>query len=59
MIEYNNRKEEGTITCDTCGECAYFEGSFQDCIDEAKSDGWRIYMDECNEWMHECPVCNI
>jgi hypothetical protein len=64
-VEYWRELNELTISCDNDG-CEYEEtyepmerdvpGGFEDCIYQAKQDGWRIYKED-GEWHHECPCC--
>lgn len=48
--------------CCDAPDCAYgvdFYGSYQECIDEAKNEGWGLKkMDEDGEWFHFCPEHN-
>lgn len=60
-IEFDNNdydSNEGTmyLTCDTCGEEADYYGTWQDCIDQAKYNGWIIKpsKDGSNTWSHYC-----
>lgn len=56
MIEYDNDDETMTMTCDArgCIEDVELEGSFQDCVDQAKQLGWKIKNVD-GEWLHFCP----
>lgn len=54
-VEYNEDIEELTITCDDCEEQEQFHGSsFQQCINEAKANGWVLHKDERGQWLHFC-----
>ena len=58
MIDYDNLAEFGTITCDDCAEEIETYGTFQDVVDEAKADNWRISKDDATgEWTHSCSGC--
>lgn len=54
MIEYNNDLEEMCIDCDNCGNYINLDGPWQDCIDQAKDEGWRIVKNG-DVWEHFCP----
>ena len=56
MVEYSNGDECMQMSCDECGTVNEFYGSWQDCIKEAKSNGWRIYKDG-DDWVHICDEC--
>jgi hypothetical protein len=63
MIDYYD-EDLGTMTmtCDECGDEDVFDGSWQDCIEEAKAQGWKItsytrYGKRSKEWIHACPDC--
>lgn len=57
MFQYDNDFHEGTITCDTCGDEENLNGSFQQCIADAKDSGWKSHKDGNDEWVHTCPLC--
>jgi hypothetical protein len=59
MIEPDNDLGTYTIICDmpACGtENTYNADSWQDFIDQAKEDGWKIKRNG-DEWEHFCPDC--
>jgi len=58
MIQYSDRDEAGTVTCDGCGETDDIDGVgfFSDFVDEIKERGWRIGRDG-GDWTHTCPDC--
>jgi hypothetical protein len=53
MIDYDNGSSEMCMECDKCGKEETFEcDSWQDGIDQAKSNGWWIRKED--EWYHFC-----
>lgn len=42
------------IECDRCGEYANFEGSFIECIAQAKEEGWIVFLADDDTWTHIC-----
>lgn len=58
MITYENSTEEMELRCDNCDYEASYEGSWQECIETAKMEGWKVYIDtETQQWKHMCPEC--
>lgn len=65
MIEYDDDSSTMDIYCDgrdgeKCpeDELATYYGTWQECIDQAKEDGWVVFKDEdTQEWVHRCPAC--
>lgn len=56
MIDYQEKFETMTIECEKCSFITDYEGTWKDCVAEAKEDGWRFRkVDE--EWQHLCPNC--
>lgn len=53
-LEYINKAEHMHIECDICPSEDEFAGTFEDCIDQAKGDGWKIRYHQ-GEWYHFCP----
>lgn len=51
--EYINKSEHMTLDCDICPNQDEFDGTFQDCIDQARRDGWR-FKKHLGEWFHFC-----
>jgi hypothetical protein len=51
--KYINKAEHMTLNCDICINEDEFDGTFQDCIDQAKRDGWSFKKHE-GEWYHFC-----
>lgn len=57
-LHYNENTSIMEMYCDACGEEGMFDGfTFQDCIDQAKKDGWMVFKDGSDEWSHHCPAC--
>lgn len=58
MIDFNNQDEIMWMECDgtKCGEYLELFGSWNDCIQEAKDEGWRIF-NNAGDWEHYCPHC--
>ena len=56
MVEYDNDFDQMELTCDGCGDSESFDGSWQECIDEAKENGWRIFKSG-GDWHHYCSLC--
>lgn len=56
-IDFCNHYQEMEMTCDQCN-CAEanYSGSYIECINEAKSEGWQIKSVN-NEWEHTCLEC--
>lgn len=54
-IEYDNSFDTMDMDCDFCSNCETLSGTFSECIEEAKSMGWKIFHD--GEWMHKCYAC--
>lgn len=57
MIHYDNVFEEMTVTCDDCHDEITIAGTFQECIAELKSYGWRVVKDEYDNYTHFCRQC--
>ena len=55
---YDRTDHSMTYECDNdgCCESSIFYGDFNECVREAKEEGWRAYKIE-DEWFHECPWC--
>lgn len=46
------------LICDECGDECCACDSFNECLAQAKDDGWLITKDEdTDEWVHLCPYC--
>lgn len=56
MIDYDNTFETMVIDCENCNISGEFDGSWQDCIDEAKLEGWR-FRKNGSDWEHYCSEC--
>jgi hypothetical protein len=56
MFDYDNQFESGEIACDFdgCITSRTYDGSFRECIDEAKAEGWRIVHKD-SVFVHLCP----
>ncbi len=56
FVRDQNDWDYGTMyfECDLCGEISEAEGSFHDCIAQAKEDGWIVYLAEDDIWTHLC-----
>jgi Fe2+ or Zn2+ uptake regulation protein len=52
-IDYINKSDHMTMECDICGTVDEFDGTWQDCMNIAKRDGWKIKMHN-DEWYHFC-----
>ena len=52
-IDYSKRDEEMILDCDICVNTEGFHGTWQDCINQAKREGWRLKKHE-GEWYHFC-----
>lgn len=57
MNEYFNHEHEMQMWCDKCDDESIFVGEYSECINEAKTEGWRIYKDADELWCHICPMC--
>lgn len=60
MIDYFNDTEEMLMTCDgdDCSEFVELLGSWNECISEAKGEGWGVVKDDLeNTYQHFCPRC--
>lgn len=60
MIEVDSGFGEGLIHCDIDGcytEESYQGMSFLEILTEAQQNGWRVYQDLFNKWVHKCPKC--
>lgn len=58
MIDYDDGSMD--IECDECGDQDSTSGSFKDCMDEFKSQGWISIPPQyrCDSWLHFCcPEC--
>ena len=60
MIEYQNFYAEMEITYDEnkCYHSETYNGTWKECWEEAKSDGWTSFKNKWDEWQHRCPACN-
>lgn len=56
MIEYEEDMEQMTMECDLCSFASTFDGTWSDCIAEAKKEGWRV-VKVGGEWRHYCEDC--
>lgn len=54
MIDYKP-SEVMSMTCDYCESTAVYEGSWQECIEDAKKEEW-IVRKILEVWMHFCGV---
>lgn len=55
-LDYFNEGHEMFMCCDFCEEESQFYGEWNECIREAKEEGWKIFKAD-EEWVHKCPVC--
>ena len=55
MINYIKKDRLMELTCDICPESAEYEGTWQECIDLAKADGWK-FVKKPDDWYHGCCV---
>lgn len=61
--DYDRAYEEMTMDCDgddgtgLCVESLQLSGPFQDCIAQAKTEGWSMRPDDDGGWKHYCPGC--
>ena len=55
MFDYTNDLESGEMICDYCDTTREYDGSFTECIEEAKEDGWIIKKKK-DEWFNFCDV---
>lgn len=61
MNHYDDNSASMEMYCDaaSCSGNEVFYGSYQECIDEAKEQGWGLKKgDEYDEWFHFCPDHN-
>jgi hypothetical protein len=54
-------RDDGEYKC-VCDDCGYEMPSdgmddFEDFVEEVKAEGWRMYKDKGNDWVHICPTC--
>jgi len=54
--DYQFDESTFSVECDDCGENEEVEGTFQDCLDFMKNNGWRTKKDG-NDWLNYCPEC--
>lgn len=40
-VEYDNRNNRMTLTCDTCGISQEYDGDFKFCYRESSAEGWK------------------
>jgi len=52
-VDYIRRTETLSIECDHCGSIDTFEGSFPECVEQAKDHAWIIFKDGFN-FVHFC-----
>ncbi len=52
-VDYNKEDEILEIECDHCGNIDTFNGSFPECIEQAKDHEWIIIRDGFN-YIHFC-----
>lgn len=61
-LEYDNRFQSGTVTCDgLCDGCEgqiTFDGDFQSVIDQIRAMGWKSASTN-DGWMYTCQVCSL
>lgn len=43
-------------SCDCCDAEREMSGTFKDCWEALKSDGWRCFKED-GEWRHKCDEC--
>jgi hypothetical protein len=58
-IDYDSYSHEMLMACDghMCSQELELTGDWQECINEAKDNGWKIRPEEDGEWKHWCPKC--
>lgn len=56
-IDYNNVLGEMDMECDECSTAESFDGEWQECLEQAKENGWSIEMVR-GEWDHYCEEHN-
>lgn len=59
MNSYERSDGKMLYECDEegCHESSEFYGSWSECVQEAKEEGWKAYKFE-EDWFHTCPSCN-
>lgn len=57
MIDYNNLLAQMNIVCEFCDNEDEYDGSFDDCFEHFKEEGWKTYKNEYDAWIHKCPDC--
>lgn len=56
MITFDNTFETMEVECDKCSHQEELEGDYMSCIEEMKSNGWKIKKLN-DEWVHYCTEC--
>jgi hypothetical protein len=52
-VDYIKRTETLTIECEYCGNPEEYNGSFPECIEQSKDEGWLIFKDGF-QYVHFC-----
>ena len=53
MINYIKETQTMELACDICPESEEYDGTWTQCIDQARSDGWK-FVHKMNDWFHGC-----
>lgn len=62
MIEYDKHSMTMDVYCDgrdgdSCDEVVTVYGSWSQCIEQIKEEGWICFKDANGDWAHRCPTC--
>jgi hypothetical protein len=55
MINYIKEAQTMELTCDICPASVEYDGTWQECIEQAKIDGWK-FVKKSDDWYHGCSV---
>ena len=61
MINLNKHSGIWDVTCDRCSsESTEIEADdFREVVRLIKREGWSVYKDENDEWVHACVDCGL
>ncbi len=57
MFDYDNHLEIGCFTCNECRAILDVEGSWQECMQQGKDEGWRTVKNVHGSWDNFCANC--
>lgn len=55
------QKGKITLMCNVCDDeyDTYDPEDFADMLKDAKRDGWSVFKDDDDDWVHMCPNCTL